>query len=134
MAAPQIQRKPKVTKSGGSAGGKNIGAGLGAAVGGAIGFVGSSGNPAGAVAGASAGAGLGGAIGGAVDPGRPGSIQEQLPTEVQGATSSFDIANESQQILDGIRSLDNFPKLAEKYAGPLTSAYLQTQIRLKQMG
>ena len=130
MAAPKITRKPKKVISKGNSGGSGL-ATAGAILGAGLGAAATGG--AGAATGAGLGSSIGGAIGG-LTPATQGSVEETLPPEVPGARSSFEISNESQQLLAGIKSLSDFPRLAEKYTGPLTSAYLQTQIQLKQKG
>jgi len=121
---PIQQIKPRVKpgsqgQKSGSGIGQAIGAGLGAAIGG----------PGGMMAGASAGAGIGGIIGGIAQPGSAGTQAEfisQVPTQ--------QVSQGSQQILDGIRSLQNMPEARAKYLQPLTDAYIKTQMELKRRG
>ena len=133
-----VQIKPRVKTTPGSSGkqsgsgiGQAIGAGLGGLIGAAPGIA--AGNPIvaakGAVAGASTGAGLGGIAGGLVEPGSQGaagsqSFMSQVPTQ--------ELAQGSQQILDGIRSLNSMPDAKSRYLQPLTDAYLKTQMELKR--
>lgn len=88
--------------------------------------------PGGAVAGAQAGAGLGMGIGGAVGQ-QVQPAQQQVVTQEQLATvPTHRMSQGAQQLLDGIRALDNYPALAEKYTQPLTQAYIQSQMELKR--
>jgi len=149
-----VQIKPRIQTTPGSQGKKSgvstgsaIGAGLGGVIGGVAGFMGggaagaATAGPAGAaaggamgaakgaVAGASTGAGLGGIAGGLVEPGQQGtagsqSFMSQVPTQ--------ELAQGSQQILDGIRSLNHLPNAKSQYLQPMTDAYLKTQIELKR--
>ena len=135
-----VQIKPRVKTTPGQEGkksgagmGQAIGAGLGGVIGAVPGIV--AGNPMiaakGAVAGASTGAGLGGIAGGLVQPGSAGTADTQ---EYISQVPTQQVSQGSQQILDGIRSLQNMPEARAKYLQPLTQAYIKTQMELKRRG
>ncbi len=125
-----VQIKPRVKTTPGTQG-KKSGGGIGQAVGAGIGGIigGLTGGPAGAVAGASTGAGLGGIAGGLVEPGSAGTAGSQ---EFISQVPTQQVSQGSQQILDGIRSLQNMPEARAKYLQPLTQAYIKTQMELKR--
>jgi len=130
-----------ITKQTGSSG-KKGGGGLGQMIGGAVGTVAggvtgfATGGPAGAVVGAAKGAtlgaGAGGLLGAAIAPGKADT--RQVEQTVVSQVPVQQLAQGSQQILDGIRALENLPQSKSKYLQPLTEAYLQSQMELKRRG
>ena len=135
-----VQIKPRVKttpgtqgKKSGASTGQAVGAGLGGVIGGVAGFLGGGpiGAAKGAVTGASTGAGLGGIAGGLVEPGSAGTAGSQ---EFISQVPTQQVSQGSQQILDGIRSLQNMPEARAKYLQPLTNAYMKTQMELKRRG
>lgn len=138
MAAPRIVKPVKTRtvqkESAGLGGlGKMLGAGAGLAAAASLATPAAPLTVAGGLGAASTGASLGGLLGATVDPGQAGQAVQEQQAEVPGSRG-LDTANNAQQILDGIRALEDFPDLADKYAKPLTAAYIQTQADLKQMG
>ena len=145
MATQQINARIKSTpgqagKASGALKGSQIGGGLGGIIGGvAGGLAGAAGGPAGiavgaakgAAAGASTGAGLGNLVGGAIQPGQQGTAGTQ---ELAAQVPVHQISQQSQQIVDGIRALNNLPEAKSRYLQPLTSAYLKSQMELKRRG
>lgn len=141
MALARVTRKNRQTvtpgrESGGRIG-RNVGAGLGAIIGGIGGFM--AGGPAGAVGGAALGAGKGALTGAGagqlagdmIQPARQGSVEVQQSR----ALSPVQIAQDSQQMLDGLRALEELgPELQAEYATPLTQGYLQSMVQLKNQG
>lgn len=117
-----VQTQQTQGRASGGGIGQLIGAGLGAVVGGA------TGGPGGALAGASAGGGLGATIGGAVQPGEQGQVEQ---SQIQNVPT-LQVAQQSQQLADGIRALNNSPSLAKKFGQSLTQAYMNTQMELKR--
>ena len=132
-----VQIKPRVKTTPGSQGqksgastGQAVGAGLGGLIGGVMGIPGgAAGIAAGAVKGASTGAGLGGIAGGLVQPGSQGTAPTQ---EYISQVPTQQLSQGSQQILDGIRSLNSMPDAKSRYLQPMTDAYLKTQMELKR--
>ncbi len=133
-----VQIKPRVKTTPGQQGkksgagmGQAIGAGLGGVIGAVPGII--AGNPMiaakGAVAGASTGAGLGGIAGGLVQPGSAGTADTQ---EYISQVPTQELAQSSQKILDGIRSLNSMPNAKSQYLQPMTNAYIKTQMELKR--
>jgi uncharacterized protein YcfJ len=130
-------RTQQTGQEGGARTGRNIGAGLGAVIGGVAGGIGgfTAGGPLGAVAGAakgaaggaSLGAGGGQIVGDIVQPETRQTTQSQL-----GSVPTQNLSQNSQKLLDGVRSLNNHPGLAKKFQVPLTQAYLETQMELKR--
>jgi hypothetical protein len=85
----------------------------------------------GAISGAGGGALLGGEIGERIAPSAIGVREEFLSPTVQ--LSASEEALRGQQLLDGLRALENEPALAS-YAEPLSQAYIQSMINLKRGG
>jgi len=137
MALAQVARKDRQTvtpgrESGGRIG-RNIGAGLGGIIGGVGGFM--AGGPVGAAKGftqgALTGAGAGQLAGDMIQPARQGGVEVQQSK----ALSSVKIAQDSQQMLDGLRALEELgPELQQEYATPLTQGYLASMVELKNQG
>lgn len=127
MALLPVRKTQRQTVTQGKSGGSKIGQGLGAAIGGVVGAV-AGGGPAGALQGAATGASLGGIAGGIISPAKAGSVE----TTQQGGLSTVQVAQNSQAILDGLRSLEQFPDLQAEYAQPLTQAYMASMIDLKR--
>ena len=130
MGLIPVQRTRRQTVNQGSSGGSKLGQGLGAALGGLAGAVASGGNPGAALQGAATGASLGGMAGGMIQPAKAGSVE----TQEFGGLSTVQVAQNSQAILDGLRSLENLPDLQAEYAKPLTQAYISSMIDLKRRG
>ena len=133
MALLPVQRKQRQTVNQGSQGGGRLGQGLGAAIGAiAGGLAGSPGGPggiaAGALKGAATGVSVGGMAGTAISPAKAGSVE----TQEFGGLSTVQVAQNSQAILDGLRSLEQFPDLQAEYAQPLTQAYMASMVDLKR--
>lgn len=127
MALIPVQKTQRQKVSGGSAGGGRIGQGLGAIIGGVAGAV--TGGPGGAVQGAATGASLGGMAGNAISPAKAPTVQQAGAAPV----STVQVAQNSQAILDGLRSLETMsPDLQQQYAQPLTQAYIASMIDLKE--
>ncbi|MAH48281.1 hypothetical protein CMI37_20825 [Candidatus Pacearchaeota archaeon] len=127
MALLPVQRKQKQTVQQGSQGGTRLGQGLGAALGAVAGGI-AGGGPGGALQGAATGASLGGMAGGAIAPPKASSVE----TQEFGGLSTVQVAQNSQAILDGLRSLEQFPDLQAEYAQPLTQAYMASMVDLKR--
>ena len=125
---PVMNTKTQSARKSGSNLGQQIGMGLGAIAGGLAG--GPGGAAMGAIQGAGAGAGLGGMIGGAVKPGRQEIVEQSVASQVP----VHDLAQQSQQLLDGIRALKQFPDSSGKYMTPLTEAFMESQMELKRRG
>lgn len=128
MALMPVQRKQRQTvtpsRAGGAKTGQLLGAGLGA-------VLGAPGGPGASLQAAATGASLGGMAGGAIDPGQRGSVE----TQEFGTVPTVQVAQNSQAILDGLRSLEDMsPDLQQEYAQPLTQAYIASMIDLKRRG
>lgn len=135
MALTPVRQKQTQTRSGTtSSRGANIGKGLGAVIGGvAGGLAGIPGGPAtivaGAMGGATGGANLGGAVGEQISPSTTAQVQNQQRASIP----TLQAAQNSQRILDGLRSLEVMsPDLQSEYGKPLTQAYIASMIDLKQ--
>jgi hypothetical protein len=131
MALIPIKQPVRETRTEGRPSGANIGGLLGAGLGAIIGTVAApgAGTAAGAaLGGAATGASLGQLVGGQVQ-------QAEAPTvsqEMLDGVPTHRMAQGSQQLLDGLRALESYPNLAQKYSQPLTQAYIQSQIQLKR--
>jgi hypothetical protein len=136
MAVQQINPTFRTVGSKGRTGGGAVGAGLMGTIGGIVGgaagggLTGGWGTAAGATAGAAAGAGLGQMLGEAVLPSRAGGSQSMPSPTV---ATAFDTAQQSQQLLDGLRAIQSHSSLSE-YVEPMTQAYTQSLVRLKKYG
>lgn len=134
MALLPVNKPVRRQETAGRESGANKGGLLGAlAVGGAIAGTVATGGAAApsipvAVGALGAGAGVGSLVGGAVQPAQAPQVTEEMIASVP----TDRMAQGSQQLLDGIRAIDQFPNLAAKYSQPLTQAYLASQMELKR--
>jgi len=127
MALIPVKQPVRTSSSSGKKSGSNLGGLLGAGL--AAGAVAATGGGAAAALGAAGGAaGLGSLLGGAIQPGKQGGVTQEMLAGVP----TINMAQGSQTLLDGIRELNNFPSLAQKYSQPLTAAYIQSQMELKR--
>jgi len=132
MALVPITQPVRETRTAGQTSGQNRGAIAGAGLGAALGVAaapatGGASLALGALSGAATGASLGGLVGQQVQPGQA----PQVTQEMLNSVPTVRLSQGSQQLLDGIRALDKFPALAQKYMQPLTEAYIQSQAQLK---
>lgn len=139
--SPSQSQEVKKGRPSGGVMGRKVGAGLGAVIGGVTGGVGgfAAGGPAGAAVGAAkgagtglvSGAGTGQVVGDLIQPAQAGQVINRSDPGVNPVS----IAQQSQAMLDGLRSLERLsPELQQRYAGQLTEGYIQSMVQLKTMG
>jgi len=132
MALTGINPTRKIIQRGSNnkPGGANALSALGTVAGGIAGAF--SGTPQGVAAGAAAGGAAGGIIGGALDPAKAGQQQiEDFKPQVQLTASEESIRG--QQLMASLQAANRTPGFGQ-FTAPLTKAYVQSMINLKNMG
>jgi hypothetical protein len=134
MALTPIKQPVRETRTKGRPSGANVGGLMGAiAAGGALAATVATGGAAAptipaALGTVGAGASLGSLVGGQVQQAEAPTVSQEM---LDGVPTQR-MAQGSQQLLDGLRALESYPNLAQKYSQPLTQAYIQSQIQLKR--